>query len=680
MTMSSGGYHISSLEIKNFRQYREAQIVFSHDPEKMFTVIRGANGAGKTNIMNAITWCLYGTEKHLGSDERDMPIVNTNALNEKPDGLVVMSVKIKLADREGDKYAITRQTSLYNDGQTDLTEYDNDTKMVIPSRSTPAITKTFQYYDEDDGGWKTTDFFDTSVQKLLPEDLALYFLFDGEELEDFFEYNDKTKKGIEDVSQIKTAEQAIVTLHKLITQKRRNSKNLDPNVDKCIQKLDNAEESVYKLKEHIKNTNSEIRQNSEHINKIDRFIIGTGGDVGQYQKELKTIETQINNLMTKRKAAESKKANYVIEHMFGTQLLGNIGRTINSIKTKTTDGTLPPKIRDTFLKELLESGRCICGNDISNGLPSREKVQRLFTSAKYSAISDICDELKHELSPMLVTDDILKTLDDTDKEILGYQDEIKYNKDQREEIKRKINNAADESVTKLNNDKSDLIKLNAKLNQNLGSYVNQKEEADKLCNLLRQEYKNETRKDRKYKHTREELDFCMAAQQALEGILNKLLDDVRATVQNYTKDYFLQFLWKKDTYNDVTIDDDYRITAHHVDGYNVRMGLSKGEKLILALSFMAALRKITGFGFPLLIDTPLGRVSGEPRYNIARLLPKFLSGGQVTLLVTDSEYQARIQDDDNRQAFPPIRETINDHVGADYDIVFEGNESKVVKH
>ena len=50
--------------------------------------------------MNAITWCLYGTEKHLGSDERDMPIVNTNALSEKPDGLVVMSVKIK-AGRSG---------------------------------------------------------------------------------------------------------------------------------------------------------------------------------------------------------------------------------------------------------------------------------------------------------------------------------------------------------------------------------------------------------------------------------------------------------------------------------------------------------------------------------------------------------------------------------------------------
>ena len=70
---SSEDYRISSLEIENFRQYRNAHIKFSRDPQKAFTIIRGSNGAGKTNIMNAITWCLYGTEKHIGSSEKDFP-------------------------------------------------------------------------------------------------------------------------------------------------------------------------------------------------------------------------------------------------------------------------------------------------------------------------------------------------------------------------------------------------------------------------------------------------------------------------------------------------------------------------------------------------------------------------------------------------------------------------------
>ena len=166
----------------------------------------------------------------------------------------------------------------------------------------------------------------------------------------------------------------------------------------------------------------------------------------------------------------------------------------------------------------------------------------------------------------------------------------------------------------------------------------------------------------------------------MKTIKDELLEDVRKKVQVYTQEYFKEFLWKKDTYNGVAINNDYKITAQHVDGYDVSVGLSKGEKLVLALSFMAALRKITGFGFPLMIDTPLGRVSGEPRHNIATHLPNFLKGTQVTLLVTDAEYQAQIQDDNHQQTFPPIRDTINRYVGADYNIVYLNGKSTVIKN
>ena len=82
----------------------------------------------------------------------------------------------------------------------------------------------------------------------------------------------------------------------------------------------------------------------------------------------------------------------------------------------------------------------------------------------------------------------------------------------------------------------------------------------------------------------------------------------------------------------------------------------------------------------MLIDTPLGRVSGEPRYNIAAALPEIMGDNQVTLFVTDSEYQSPIHDDDNRQVFPSVRDTINQHVGADYDIVFADSNAEVKPH
>ena len=141
-------------------------------------------------------------------------------------------------------------------------------------------------------------------------------------------------------------------------------------------------------------------------------------------------------------------------------------------------------------------------------------------------------------------------------------------------------------------------------------------------------------------------------------------------------------MWKKNTYDDVLIDENYNITAHHIDDYAVREDLSMGEKLVLALSFMAALRKITGFKFPLVIDSPLGKVSGKPRHNIAKALPSFLNGTQVTMLVTNTEYDDEIHDKDDNMTFPSTRETLEKVVGMQYvidysDTVRESNIRKV---
>lgn len=47
--------------IHNFRQYYGTfKIVFSRDKQKNITVIHGENGTGKTALLNAFSWCLYG--------------------------------------------------------------------------------------------------------------------------------------------------------------------------------------------------------------------------------------------------------------------------------------------------------------------------------------------------------------------------------------------------------------------------------------------------------------------------------------------------------------------------------------------------------------------------------------------------------------------------------------------
>ena len=86
--------------------------------------------------------------------------------------------------------------------------------------------------------------------------------------------------------------------------------------------------------------------------------------------------------------------------------------------------------------------------------------------------------------------------------------------------------------------------------------------------------------------------------------------------------------------------------------------LSAGERQVLALAFMAALGTISGFDAPVVIDTPIGRISGEPRQNIAESLPNYLSNTQVTLFMTDTEYTE------------PVQLRLNSRIGKEYKLHF----------
>jgi DNA sulfur modification protein DndD len=147
--------------------------------------------------------------------------------------------------------------------------------------------------------------------------------------------------------------------------------------------------------------------------------------------------------------------------------------------------------------------------------------------------------------------------------------------------------------------------------------------------------------------------------------------DVKNEIEGKTKEQFLELIWKEKTYTDVKIDDNYNISVIHESGMEGIGTLSAGERQVLALSFMAALNSVSGFDAPIIIDTPLGRISKEPKINIAKNLANYLKGKQVTLLVTEEEYT------------PEVAEKLRANIAKEYKIEFVeqevGNLAKVVE-
>ena len=53
---------IETARIRNFKLLRKVDLNFGTDRDKPLTVIRAANGSGKTSTLQALRWALYGKD------------------------------------------------------------------------------------------------------------------------------------------------------------------------------------------------------------------------------------------------------------------------------------------------------------------------------------------------------------------------------------------------------------------------------------------------------------------------------------------------------------------------------------------------------------------------------------------------------------------------------------------
>ena len=53
---------LNSVHITNFKLLEDIEISFSTEPARPLTVIRAENGSGKTSILQALRWAMWGEE------------------------------------------------------------------------------------------------------------------------------------------------------------------------------------------------------------------------------------------------------------------------------------------------------------------------------------------------------------------------------------------------------------------------------------------------------------------------------------------------------------------------------------------------------------------------------------------------------------------------------------------
>lgn len=170
---------IHKLEMYNFRQYIDLQeISFSTDPEKNVTVLIGVNTSGKTTIIRAFEWCLYGKNGFedpvlLNSEVRD----NMNVGDTQE---VWVAVTFSHEDSNGQKiYTLKRKYTYLCNEKTKA-----EGKLVVSLNKKPEEDLSLTYL-QSDGQTKTAirrENISESMDRVLPQDLSDYFFFGGERI------------------------------------------------------------------------------------------------------------------------------------------------------------------------------------------------------------------------------------------------------------------------------------------------------------------------------------------------------------------------------------------------------------------------------------------------------------------------------------------------------------------
>nr|WP_321372930.1 AAA family ATPase [uncultured Bacteroides sp.] len=633
---------IESIDIQNFRQYRNLQFKFSCAAEQNdLHIIYAKNGVGKTNVLNAITWCLYDSEMHLGNKYTASPILNNLQVQEIREHLVDGGSAI------GDAFVRILFTS---DDSAEKVRFQRVGKFNVTNEAVVPVSTEFSIMHFKDGEWNSVDSEEETlslVKKNVPEEIHEYIFFDGEHLEDYFKAGqlENVKNGIEELTQAKIIEKAETAFNNYLTgvlnPQIANSSVRD--IATAQKDLDNIQSAIDTSTAAVDTFTTQIHKCDDEIAELDNTISGHI-HVSEKTARLKEVETLIDNLKVTIDQKKDQMMVFVREYLQCFAMYPAIKSLYKYIQEQDKHGKLPPRI-DKFLLDSIEHHKhcCVCDQPLSDHS------------------FNFIDELKKELE---VSSETSALLNKAVVFLRQYLAKIANYQDKRVAMMNEINSLSKQYDDYLDEEKQlNTYLMNIPNTEAITKAIEQKKlfkaERDKIVakkgveeahrNELNTKYVNQNKKlkslidkNKQLERISEQAEYCKKCRNILKETRLELLEESRNEMENETFDTFSKLLWKKDAFSKVEILEDY--TFRLLDNYGSQTlgSCSAAERALLALSFTLALQKVSMHDSLLFIDTPIGRVDDENRINFINTLCEIAKSKQVILTFTPTEFDEKV--------------------------------------
>ena len=632
---------LQSIELTNFRQFKDEKIQFAIDKNQNVTLIMGDNGSGKTSLAQAFFWCFYGTNSFQDKILLNRLVANNMIPNQKE----MVCVRVYLEHKQ-EEYCVVRQqeyTKQYNDS-------------LKPQNSILAISKKDKNGNRMWLGTGKTESLKNieltnTINDIMPQDLSKYFFFDGEKIETLSKEISSGRKSNNFVEAVNSLTGLKAT---------RNALNhLNPKLKgSVIGKLEDeyiggSDRRIAELTEEIKRLKSEWQSADDDINSADESIKSNDLYIEELENKIKTYAEAENLQRTKTIRQNELKEHKWRKYQSLSRIYDNLNRdnlfdrficewpvkeALVILSNSDVSGKDIPKLHGDTIKYLLKQKQCICGTILEENSKEWKVLENLINYLPPESISTsignfikrmkdkyqekvyLLNDARSDFASILTLDEqisqCLEEIDEIDKKLNG--------KDVSREVNRlnKLISTTKINTVQLRNNKSALEKRIGGFNVSVQS--------------------KETERDTLAKKSSQNASIALAKKYA-EALYDKFNVEytakeikTKANLQAYINENFKKFFNGSIT---LQIDDNYAVKVSVNDKFN-SLETSTAQGIAVIFAFLAAIIRIAKENsanetYPVVMDAPLSTLDNQRIKIVCDTLPQIAD--QVIIFIKDTD-------------------------------------------
>lgn len=643
-------------KFQNFRLLRDLKLEFSSDADRKLTVIRAENESGKTTILHALQWALYG-DTALPGEGKDFRLhpIDWDVSKSKRVPITASVEFERTTYRRGShglrenrhRYRVVRSVSEYVDSQTRQSE------------------ETIKLFELNDRGASPINKPQSIIDEILPKKLREVFFTDGDRALNFIEADstdraEKAKrKRVEDAIRsllnLDIIEDAIRHVRRSKSEVDKKAKRADAGgeLNRVASRLVEIENEREKLEVKSEDAKQQFESYDDSFNDIDRKIAEAlqRGDKEKIQKARDDIDRKIKQLDKQLERAKKEHSALFRSRAIATDLLEPVlGLAFEKLEELHDQGKIP-NTTIPVLHERLSTETCICNETLApsdpDGARRRAHIQKLIDdSQRADEIQKIITDLYYGAKPLLEDKEAVESIWLEDyKSVVEHHDSFQ---DLRNEAGREFRKLEQELDSLPDTDIQGLRETRRLYQKKRDDYLSEQSVIETQLDSLRRERNDlEIERDRmlrerkKYARVLAESEITKDVEKILLSVYERLINEELRKVSDLMNRIFLEMIGADPEQGAIIqraeISREFDIIVYGPDDrtLNPDRDLNGASRRALTFAFILALTKVSEVQAPNIIDTPLGMTSGYVRRSILRMAVR--ESAQLVLLLTHDE-------------------------------------------